>query len=248
MSSIRRLAGLLLICGLAASACNLPFLVNPTIVPTYVEQTMESLRRQVQTATPTPSLTPTVSPTPTNTPVPVTISLTASVPCYAGPGSRFGRVSTIPAGASLIAVGKDTADNYWIVPLPSDPTTICWLLGASVQASGDTAALPEFPVPTPSMYSLSEPKSLRASCSAQSVGSHAEKWTVVLRWTNTEPNALGIHIYRNGRYVTTIHPGNRSYVDQLRHRSSAGSVSYGVQAYNATAVSGIVTIEVRRCG
>lgn len=239
---------------LAGLSCSLPavlgspLLENPSVVPTFVEQTMEALRLQAQPATPTITLTPTPTLTPTNTPLTVVLTLSSAASCYGGPGSRYGRVTSLAAGNTLTAVGRDSADNYWIVIVPGNAAAVCWVAGQFVQVSGGTASLPEFPTPTLSPYSLSEPKNLRTSCSSAPSGSHAADWTVTLRWTNTEPSQLGVRIFRDGRQIATLGPGARSYLEEFRHRNNAGSVTYGVQAYNATAVSGVVTIELRRCG
>ncbi len=254
MVAVKKPLVLLALGMLASVSCSLPavlgtpLLENPAVVPTLVEQTMQALRLQAQPATPTATLTPTPTLTPTNTPLPVVLTLTSAASCYGGPGSRYGRVTSLVQGSSVTAVGRDTADNYWIITVPGNAAAVCWVSAQFVQASGGTAALPEFPTPTLSPYSLSEPKNLRTSCSSVPSGSHAADWTVTFRWTNTEPSQLGVRVFRDGHQIATLGPGARSYLDEFRHRTNAGSVTYGVQAYNSTAVSGVVTIELGHCG
>ncbi len=116
-------------------------------------------------------------------------------------------------------------------------------------ATAPLLPLPTFPTlatPQVSIFNLSEPKNLHASCSSVADGSNKSTWTVSLRWTNTEPNQLGVRIYRNGRQIATLRAGARSYDEEFVHRGK-GSVTYGVQAYNASSVSGIVTVDLRHC-
>ncbi len=233
-------------CGLP-SILGAPLFGNPTLVPTYIEQTMEALRQQAEPATPTFTLTPTITPTPTSTPMPVTLNLLSGSKCFRGPGSRFGVVTSIPSGTTITAIGKDTSDGFWIVVDPDDPSQVCWIPGQMVKVTGDASLLPEFLPPTPSLYSLSEPKNLSVSCSTHTDASHGTQFVIVFRWTNTEPNQYGVRVYRNGRWIATVvGPHAGSYTDYLTRRNIS-DLTYGVQAYNASYVSGIVTIELRRC-
>ncbi len=239
---------LALLAGLAffASSCNLPFglgpLVNPEVVPTLVQQTMQALEAEAYSPTPTSTPLPTATSTPTTTPIPSSLTLSTPTWCYSGPGTTYSRVVNVAPGTSVPVVGQDPADNFWIIEVPGNPEATCWLSGQNAQLTGDATALPQFPTPPPSLYTLSEPKNLHISCSSSS-----SNWNVELGWTNTEPSQLGVRIYRNGRLIATLRSGARSFSDKFVHKGK-GAATYGVQAYGATAVSGIVTIDVKRCG
>ncbi|MFN2120978.1 MAG: hypothetical protein ACK2T0_11335 [Anaerolineales bacterium] len=223
-------------------------------VATGVAQAVQALTQEAPTGTPTPMATA----TPTPLPLPATLSVSAATNCYAGPNTNYGFVITIRPGTVVTVTGKDTPDNYWIIEVPGYPGTVCWLSGQYASVSGDTASLPSPATPLPSIYTLSEPRGLRVSCTAHySSDSHGARhhgdhendpssWTVVFRWKNTSPDATGVRVYRNGRLVARLGPGGSSYTDTFSGRRFRG-VTYGVQAYNATAVSSIVTVGTGRC-
>lgn len=250
MRSLAALSTLLL-----ATACSFPGLSNPDVVPTRVELTLEALRARAQetmsalppTATPPPTMTPFPTFAVPATTVPVTLTVSVATKCFAGPSSNYGLVATLDPGTMASVIGKDTADNFWIIVVPDHPDSDCWLSGQGAQLTGDTAALPEVPLPAVSKYTLDEPRNLRLSCSSKSdPNGHDVDWTVVFRWTNVEPNQLGVRVYKNNRQIGTAGPHGQSFVDSFV-RKGHGELTYGVQAYNAVAVSSIVTIDLRGC-
>ncbi len=234
---------------LATLACNLPFYVqwrqspNPIMYPTWAAQTLEVLTQQAVPAT--PSATP--GPTPTavvfHEAGPVTLEVSVPTDCYAGPGDNFGYVITLRPGTAANVVGRDAAQEHWLIDAPGYPGTVCWMAADNVKITGDTMFVPVSAAPEASLYTLSEPRSLRLSCRPGG----GNIWNVTLRWTNTEPNATGVRIYKNNRWIDTIGPGVRQYLDSAPHRPNAGEITYGVQAANGQFVSSIVTAEIRRC-
>jgi hypothetical protein len=149
-------------------------------------------------------------------------------------------------------VAKDTPVNYWVINTPNYPGSTCWLPGDYATVSGDTSLLPEVSAPAASAYTLSEAKALNISCTSQAVttghdSGEASIWTVFFRWKNTEPNQTGVRVYRNGRQIATLGAHASSFEDEFRHFHHRFAVTYGVQAFNSTSVSSIVTIEVRHC-
>ncbi len=201
------------------------------------------------TSTDTPSSTPTE--TPTNTPTPPSLSVSAATNCYAGPSNRYGLVYTMRPGITALLIGMDAADSYWIISVPGYPGTVCWLSSQYAQVTGDTGSLPSPATPLASNYTLSEPKNLRISCSSVpytgDADDDASAWTVVLRWTNTEPNQTGVRLYRYGRQIATLGSHASSYTDYFIHYDFHSGVRYGVQAVNAGAVSSIVWIHMNSC-
>jgi hypothetical protein len=221
---------------------------------TIVAQTLQALTQQAASATPTHTATPTNTATSTNTPVPPTLSVSASTDCYAGPGTRYGRVITIYPGNTVTVVGKDTADNYWIINVPNYPGTVCWLSGQYASVGGATNDLPVPATPIVSNYTLDEPRALRFSCSSEPLSGTPEpwwhnpsEWTVVLHWVNTDPDQIAVRLYRNNRHIATLGAHANSYTDVFLHNRH-WDVTYGVQAVNSAEVSSIVTIEVDHCG
>lgn len=259
MAPLRQSLALLCVLALVMLACSVtvdlgswPFGASTQQLPlqdrvsTAVAQTMQALSA---TAANTPL--PTATTTPTNTPMPASLSVSVATNCYAGPRTNYGFVTTIRPGTTVTVVGKDVADNYWIIDVPGYPGTVCWLSGQYAMVTGDTGSLPAPATPVASIYTLSEPKNLRLSCTSEthSGGSweHDDsEWTVVFRWTNTEPNQAGVRVYRNGYRIATLGGHASSYTDTTSHHRHH-ELTYGVQAYTNTAVSSIVSINVGRC-
>jgi len=240
-------------------------ITNMDQVSTMVAQTLQALTQEALLSTPASTPTPAGSATPINTPLPPTLSVSVATNCYAGPSTHYGFVITIYPGTIVTVVGKDTADNYWIIDVPGYPGTLCWLSGQYASVSGDTNYLPA-PATTVILYSLSEPTNLRVSCSrpaprpTPTAGGTPWPWhggdggwgygyggggTVVLRWRNTDPNQTQVRIYRDGYRITTLGGGATSYSDSFGEWH--GGVTYGVQAVNSYAVSSIVTVDTGNC-
>jgi hypothetical protein len=267
MAPFNRFLGLLGILALAVTGCSMTVDTGapsasstPTElsvqqqVATGVAQASQALTQQAPTSTPTPMATA----TPTPLALPATLSVSSATNCYAGPSTRYGFVITVRPGTVVTVTGRDTPDNYWIIEVPGYPGSVCWLSGQYASVSGDTANLPAPATPLPSIYTLSEPRGLRVSCTAHDGSdSHGDRhdgdhhdesssWTVVFRWKNTSNDATGVRVYRNGRLVARLGPGGSSYTDTFPGHRFRG-VTYGVQAYSATAVSSIVTVSTGRC-
>ena len=247
MPAVRRSPALLFILALGILGCSasldlgMPVLFRQDRVPTMVAQTLEAFTQQalmaVPTSTPLPSATATASPVP----VPPTLSVSSTTDCRSGPSDKYGLVITIRPGTIVTVVGKDVLDHYWIIEVPGYSGSVCWLSGQYAQLSGDTADLPSPATPQPSMYVLSEPRNLRISCTSDD-----DHWTVVLSWTNTEPDQAGVRIFRNGAQIATLRRA-RTYTDSPGHHRRQRSLTYGVQAFNGKWISGIVSTRLRRC-
>lgn len=242
----------------SSNATQTPTLTGIQQVSTMVAGTLEVFTQEALSATPANTPTPSLTPTPTNTPLPPTLSVSVATNCYAGPSAYYGLVITIRPGITVTVEGEDAADNYWIIDVPNYPGTVCWLSGQYASVSGDTSNLPAPATPAASNYTLSEPRNLRVSCSSTALsstpdpddywwGNNASQWTVVFRWTNTDNDQTGVRVYRNGRQIATLHAHASSYTDTFVHFGHR-DVTYGVQAFNNSEVSSIVTIEVHHCG
>ncbi len=271
MTPTRKLLILFCILALVMMACSVTFdlgpqsssgTATPTLsgmdqVSTMVAQTLQALTQEALTAAPTSTPLPSATATSTNTPLPPTLSVSVATNCYAGPSTNYGFVITIYPGVTVTVEGKDTADNYWIIDVPNYPGTVCWLSGQYARVSGDTNSVPAPATPVVSNYTLSEPRGLRVSCTSQALSptpdpddwhwDNASQWTVVFRWTNTDPDQTGVRVYRNGHQIATLHAHASSITDTFIHYGH-WDVTYGVQALNGSQVSSIVTIEVDHCG
>ena len=225
---------------------------------TMVAQTLQAFTQAALSATPTNTPVPIATGTATNIPVPPTLSVSVATDCYAGPRTNYGLVFTLRPGTVVTVSGKDVADNYWIVDVPNYPDTVCWLSGQYASIGGDTSHLAEPATPVPSIYNLSEPTNLNISCSKQAISptpTPEPGWwqgdfqlTVYLRWRNTEGDQIGVRIYRNGRRIATLNGYATSYTDVFFPFGwHWDDITYGVQAFNSSEVSNIVTIEANNC-
>jgi hypothetical protein len=243
--------------GNSPSNTAMPRLSGMNQVSMMVAQTLQAMTQEAQ-ATPVDTATPTVSPTPTqtNTPIPALLSVSVATNCYAGPSTHYGFVITIYPGTTVSVIGKDTADNYWIINVPNYPGTLCWLAGQYASVTGDANSLPAPATPAISIYTLGEPANLRVSCKwtiyQTPTGTPPAWWghgweggqiTATLHWKNTDPDQTGVHVYRNGYRIANLGGGATSFIDQF---GSWGwrwdnDVTYGVQAFNSYEISSVVT-------
>lgn len=102
---------------------------------------------------------------PASTPLPVAkasgpqVSVSSVTNCRTGPNTAFDLILVVNPGQSYDLVGKDSADNYWVIKNPVGGT--CWLWGQYATTTGDTSSLPEVPppaVPTAKFTKTPKPK------------------------------------------------------------------------------------------
>jgi hypothetical protein len=118
-----------------------------------------------------PSGTPASS---SNAPSTPEASVTSVTNCRTGPSTAYDLVFTVKPGQSLQLVGKDSADNYWIVKNPVGGT--CWLWGQYAVTAGDTNSLPEYPPPpVPTAKSTKTPKPKPTATATTASGSGLTK-------------------------------------------------------------------------
>jgi len=114
---------------------------------------------------------PAGTPAPLGKASPPQVSVTSVTNCRTGPSTAYDLVFTVNPGQSLDLVGKDSADNYWIVKNPVGGT--CWLWGQYAMTTGDANSLPEYPppsVPTAKFTKTPKPKPTATNTQAPSAG------------------------------------------------------------------------------
>jgi hypothetical protein len=248
--------------GTSSSGTSTPTPSGPNQVSTMVAQTLQAFTQEALLATPAETATPIATAAIANTALPTTLSVSVATNCYAGPSTHYGFVITIYPGTTVTVVGKDIADNYWIIDVPGYPGTVCWLSGQYASLSGDTTDL-SAPATTTILYALSAPDDLRISChrpAPQPTPGPGTPWphhywgggwqggggSVVFRWRNTDPDQTNVLVYRDGYRVATLGGGATSYSDGGGWDGRWGA-AYGVQAINSYAVSSIETIDTGNC-
>lgn len=240
------------------TACNLPggqsteesdlaltitaqsFLLNPSASPVAQE-----------TATPgftsTPEFTPTITLTPT--PSVPTVTVSQNTNCRTGPGTQYDLIGALLIGQSATVVGKNTANNYWIINNPGKSGT-CWLWGQYATVAGNTSGLTEYavpPTPTPSptptataTATLAPPlpvKNLIANkvCAPLVFPNYQYLGTIV--WEDQSDNETGFNIYFNGALSATIAPNVTSHPIPALVLGAGTPITMGVEAFNAAGKS-----------
>jgi uncharacterized protein YraI len=193
--------------------------------------------------TSTPEFTPTITNTPTPTIPIVTVSQTTN--CRTGPGTQYDLIGGLNVGQSAEVVGKYSNGNYWIIKT-SGSTGICWLWGQYATVTGNTANLPEYPVPptpTPSLPAAPKSFSIDISCTLSSLPVIKNIVHVELSWADLATNEDGYRIYRDGTLLATLGANATSLSDDTNLPAfyivgnPPPSLTYGVEAFNGAGTS-----------
>lgn len=118
--------------------------------------TLVAMGTTVPEATFTPSATATLKftsiPFATSTPIFPRVSFSVETNCRSGPGKVYPVLAVLKPGESAEVLGQDLAKGNWIIRLPSNPTTVCWVWRSNATIYGETTQVPIFtaqPPPTP---------------------------------------------------------------------------------------------------
>ncbi|MBL8050610.1 MAG: hypothetical protein JNM46_05255 [Anaerolineales bacterium] len=207
---------------IALSACNLPSgeaTATEEVSDLALTVTAQALLLQNSatpefTATPQFTATPGASPTPS---VP-TVSVSTNTNCRTGPGLVYDLLGGLNVGQTAEIVGKNSSTGYWIIKLPNS-ATICWLFPQYATVSGNTANLPEYPVPpTPTPTKTSTPTSTPTPSAPVAVDNLTMTMACpnanhsgTLNWNDKSNNEDGFNIYANGVLLASIPANSTSY-------------------------------------
>lgn len=231
------------------AACNIgvkapsPFNVNEAAA-TIVAQTLQAVTELAVkgsiTGTPVPFASP-APPTPT-TSAPI-LTINDPTNCRSGPGANFQLIMAFAPGTKLILLGKDTADNYWLVQIPQTQNT-CWASGEYATASGDFAGLPEV---TPTAGAASNAPARPGSLFYNYECASLTEATITLTWKDVANNESGYRVYRNGTLTADLPANSNTFTDNVS-RGPGSVFSYSVEAYNNTGASSSRTGNFRLSG
>jgi len=190
---------------------------------------------------PPPSMTPSITLTPTSI-----LTATLSVPmvsvsedtnCRSGPGIIYDYLGALTKGEKAEVVGKNTANNYWVIKNP-DYAGTCWLWGQYATVEGDANRIPEWLVPsTPTPSIPAAPSGLSGTRVCKTIllpAPHVEMVKVTLTWTDQANNEEGYNIYRDGTLVATLGPNEVTYIE---NPTGIPSATYAVEAFNTAGAS-----------
>jgi len=190
-------------------------------LPTSSGQVLNS---PVPTASKEAAVTPTLS-------KPI-LTINQATNCRSGPGTNYKVVTSASAGAQVEIVGKDTADNYWLVKIPNDTGT-CWMSGQYATPSGDYASLPEATPEAPTPGVPSRPGSLYYNYSCTN---GATAVTTNLTWSDNSDNETGYRVYRGDTMIADLPANSTAYTDTT-NITYGTTLTYYVEAYNAAGAS-----------
>lgn len=206
----------------ALSACNLP-----SSAPTETETSEPDLALTITALasspnapqeTSTPEFTATAGPS--ATPSVPQVSVSQNTNCRVGPGIVYDLVDSLLIGQNAEVVGKNSGvPNYWVIKRINGSGT-CWLWGEYATVTGNTANLPEYPVPptpTPSPTStvtatptLAPPAPVNNVTMDMACPNAIHSGT--LKWEDKSNNEDGFNIYINGSKVASIPANSTSYI------------------------------------
>ena len=120
-------------------------------------------------------------------------------------------------GQTAEVIAKNSSTNTWIIKYPGGQ---CWLYGAYATVSGNTAALPEWPVPaTPTPSKPAAPQNFKASTSCSPSGGlilGVKDMHVELTWTDVATNEEGYKVFRNDELLFTLSANSTGAEDDTK--------------------------------
>lgn len=242
-------------------ACNLPSATpseTETASPEDLELTITALAsgqgNQPDAPSPQETATPEFTPTtgPTSTPSVPQVTVSQNTNCRVGPGIVYDLIDAVVIGQTAEVVGKNSGvPNYWVVKRLNGSGT-CWLWGQYATVSGNTANLPEYPVPptpTPSPTPTFTPTPTLAPPAAVNNVSVAKiciplvfptyNYTGTLNWEDKSDNENGFNIYFNGALFGNVPANSTSYPIPPLPFAAGVPVKWGVEAFNSAGKAAI---------
>lgn len=249
----KSLAGISLV--LAMLACNVPGVVQPTLVgdqtATVTAATPHEPTHDGSDVPPTAtvSLTPNITASP-NASLSATITPTYSVPmlivqeptnCRTGPSEEYEVVFTYLAGKELEIVGRYDPGNFWLVKSGESPEGTCWLWGQYVEVTGSYWVVPSVtPPPTATNPPPQAPAIEKYEFFCSSV---TGKMEITIIWVDRATNETGYRVIRNGELAADLPADSTTYTDSF-DLTAGQSASYRIEVFNASGSVSSSTINV----
>jgi len=244
MNSFRKILTAFSMLVLAMLACNIGVPAQSSNDPRNAAATIVAMTLQAQglptagSSTGTPAIpfaspvaptAATVTVTITTTPAKAILTIDQNSNCREGPSQNFKVVTSFVPGTKLDIVGKDSANNFWLVKIPKSEDT-CWVWGQYATPSGDYQAVAEVTPEANAQTVPARPGSLfyNYSCSFGSLNT-------TLTWKDSADNENGYRVYRDGTLIADLPANSESYSDTTSY--SGGSVTYSIEAYNDVGAS-----------
>ena len=213
--------------------------VTAAPIPIASTATFMPIPSMTDTATLVPTYTPTL--TATEPPIPTT-QLTPQVNpgmnAYyrKGPGTYYYAITFLQAGTNYNVIGQDGRNKWWVVQIARNVT--CWI--------GDPTSVmlgPVWDVPILTFPPLpGTPTSFTGVITCHSVQNILY---VSFSW-NPQDDAIGFHLYRNGKLLKNLDPRPTNYQDNSPPFGE--DLNYELEAYNEYGVSPRVSASFPFCG
>ena len=247
---------------IALSACNLPTESGNGDSGSTEEAPIDDLALTVTAQavllqnSPTPEFTatPQFTSTPENTATPSVpqVSVSVNTNCRTGPGVVYDLLGGLNIGQIAEVVGKSSSTGYWIIKLPGS-NTICWLFPQHATVTGNTANLPEYPVPpTPTPSLPAAPTNFKVDDKTCNINGLTLKYdvTVKLTWNDVANNESGYRIYENGTEIVALAADVTSYtynttIPIVPPPGSPAVFTYAIEAYNSAGKSSQKDVNVQ---
>jgi len=165
------------------------------------------------------------------------VSVSVNTNCRTGPSANYDLNGSLNVGQTAEVIGKNSPSGYWIIKTTGG-VGYCWLWGEYATVSGNTANLPEYPVPptpTPPPTATLAPPAPVSNVSVTKICPFINpqfQYVGVLNWTDQSDNEKGFNIYINGSLTTTLGPGATSYPIGMGVLPPGVIFKLGVEAYN----------------
>src|SRR5688572_4984092 len=239
---------------IALSACNLPSgQSTEEVADLALTVTAQAL---LLSATPEFTSTPQFTPTPglTSTPTIPEVTVSVNTNCRTGPSTQYDNIDSLLVTQKAEVVGKNTQTGYWIIKRLNGSGT-CWLFPQYATVSGNTANLPEYPIPptptpsptptptfTPTLAPPSAVSNVTVSpkiCNPIIFPVFKYQYGGVLTWTDNSNNESGFNIYFNNALQTSVAANATSLPLPLLEFPPGVPQKWGVEAYNAAGKAAI---------
>ncbi len=239
------------------SACNLPSGETPTEEVSDLALTVTAQALLLQNS-PTPEFTatPQFTATPgfTSTPSVPQVTVSVNTNCRSGPSVQYDIIDSLLVGQTGTVVGKNSQTGYWIINRLNGSGT-CWLFPQYATVSGNTANLPEYPIPptptpsktptptaTPTLVPPAAVTNLVAAKICIPILPPNYQFGGNITWTDNSNNEEGFRIYLGGSAHGTVAANVTVY--PIPPVVSAAPITLSVEAYNAGGASAKVDVVI----
>ncbi len=223
---------------LTLSACNIAFKA-PSPSPNDAAATIVAMTLKAQglptsagfVSTPSTPSTPSASPAASTPTVKPTLLINPNnAKCRSNSNADSKVVVTFAAGTNVDLIGKDTADNTWLVNDPGG-AGLCWVQTQDGTASGSFANLPEV---TPQATAPGLPA--RPGSISYSYNCDNASLTTDMKWKDAANNENGYRVYRDGTKIADLPADSTAYTDTTSYTPGT-TVTFSVEAYDDAGAS-----------